>query len=526
MATLTKPQTSVNAMSPSTKPSIDYMLSHSSIPIASYFWGEESWDKFAQSLPKHSGNVEAGKLIGNGSYEELEALVDEALAAIAHIYGSIEDPGTKSSVGLVDLRLSEDLQHWKREQHEAGRVLSSKGFGLKRTTDRVIQLLGAEKWPAPLLTRNTTFGVVWLNLTIGACDPETLYSNCCCDMAFYYEHGFNKVFPEFDHVFHAVGNADPHALSTFAGRERRKAAELGARYIRGKADLEARFCTQLAGKSARMDRRTAQVISFPESSLVGLAVEAMVRGFDPAAVMADMVFSSPATDVVDVGSDLNNSEVMNSFLNTSDITDSCIITKEALRRVYDAYSHTCARILTDRWTTPTAIMNSVLYIWHIHNDRHSFLRRIVLGYAKTRRTAPDQREGDMDEVFDSRFHTTGFSRPLKNPCDGRETCDQATKIIKGHCQSKLLGELWRYLVIGPLQYARDGIIDEQAEQELEVCLQEVMAQCWHNGLVREITWLLCHASHHAWQVNFLMEAAMFGSLLDDGALAGKLDRTS
>jgi hypothetical protein len=44
------------------------------------------------------------------------------------------------------------------------------------------------------------------------------------------------------------------------------------------------------------------------------------------------------------------------------------------------------------------------------------------------------------------------------------------------------------------------------------------------GLVDELSWLLSHASHHAWQVNRLFEMAMFGSLLDDGGLEGKLDR--
>jgi len=51
-----------------------------------------------------------------------------------------------------------------------------------------------------------------------------------------------------------------------------------------------------------------------------------------------------------------------------------------------------------------------------------------------------------------------------------------------------------------------------------------MAKAYSQGLIYEMTWLLAHASHHAWQVNRLFEAAMFGSLLDDGSLRGKLDR--
>lgn len=521
-----KKQTTLHPISPGAKPSSDYMAKYSVIPIASYFWGEDSsWEKLALVLPRHSGHIEAGDLVGDGNYERLDSLVKDALNTLSNIYGSLEKPDTTSSIGLVDLRLSEDLQHWKQTQHEAGRVLPRKGFGLKRTSDEVIRWLGAEKWPAPLLTGNTIFGVGWFNLCLGAFDPQTLYSNYCSDMAFYYEHGFHKVFPEFENVFRLAGNADPHALATFAGPERRKAAELGVRYIRSKVDLETDYLPHLTGKSARLDRRAAQIMGFSESSIIGIAAEAIMRGYDPAAVMADMVFSSPATDVVDVGSDLANSEVMNSFLNTGDITGTGVVTEAALRRVYDAHSHTSARCLTERWSTPTAIVNGQVYVWLMRNDRHFFLRRAVLGYAKARTTWPDQREGDMDEVFDAQYHTTGFSRPLKGACDARDTCDLVAKVVDGHpTASKLLAQLWWRLAIGPLEYARAGMVDARREEELGVRLQETMARCWHDGLVHEMCFLLCHATHHAWQINFLMEAAMFGSLLDDGKLVGKLDR--
>jgi hypothetical protein len=127
-----------------------------------------------------------------------------------------------------------------------------------------------------------------------------------------------------------------------------------------------------------MDRRTAQVISLSESSLLGMAAEATARGFDAGAVMSDLVFSSPGTDVVDVGCDLVNSEVMNSFLNVADIAASGVVSEQALRDIYDAYAATCARMLTQRWHEPVARMCAALYTWHIQNDRHMFLRRVVL----------------------------------------------------------------------------------------------------------------------------------------------------
>lgn len=215
---------------------------------------------------------------------------------------------------------------------------------------------------------------------------------------------------------------------------------------------------------------------------------------------------------------------MNSFLNTADITNTGIVSEETLRKVYDAYSHACARIFTERWNFPTSIMNSLLYEWHILNDRHKFFRRAVLGYEKIRKSKPRLREADMDEVFDEDYHTTGFSRPLKNACNGQETCDQVLEVIQGHPRREILSRLWHCLVTDPLAYAKAGIPDDREEDKLIRAVQELQAECWHEGLVWEIGWISCHASLHAWQVNFLMEAAMWGSFLDDGALAGKLDR--
>lgn len=215
---------------------------------------------------------------------------------------------------------------------------------------------------------------------------------------------------------------------------------------------------------------------------------------------------------------------MNSFLNTADITETGIVSEDVLRTVYDAYSHTSGRMLTERWTTPTAVMTALLYTWHMRNDRHMFLRRAVLGYERVRRAGPIMREADMDEAFDEDYHTTGLSRPLENACDGAETCDQAAEIINGHERRETLQLLWELLMTGPLAYARAGVVDPGKEEELGRDLHETMAQCWHDGLVHEMSWLICHASFHSWQVNFLMEAAMWGSFLDDGTLTGKLDR--
>lgn len=217
---------------------------------------------------------------------------------------------------------------------------------------------------------------------------------------------------------------------------------------------------------------------------------------------------------------------MNSFLNTADITETSrgIVSEDVLRTVFEAYSHTCGRMLTERWATPTAAMTSHTYVWHMCNDRHMFLRRAVLGYEKVRRAGPIMREADLDEAFDDDYHTTGFSRPLENACDGAETCDQATEIINGHECREMLQLLWGLLVTGPLAYARVGVVNPEKEIELGHDLHEAVALCWHDGLIHEMNWLMCHASFHSWQVNFLMEAAMWGSFLDDGTLAGRLDR--
>ncbi|KAJ7800321.1 hypothetical protein B0H14DRAFT_3786082 [Mycena olivaceomarginata] len=499
--------------------------------IPPYFWGESFSKANLATFPTHPGYVEERSLIGDGSFPFLQSLIEEALETVTRVFESIDvraanEAPQKNTATTARLRLSPDLLAWRTSQLAAGRVLPAKGHGLRRAPATVIDLLGVSSWPAPLLTNNVLFGTGWLNFLLGAYDPRTLYSNYCCDTAFYYEHGYDRAFPQFEGLLRAAG-ADAHSRATWGGAARREGVQLGFAYIRAKVALEEAAKARVGGRTARFDRRTAQVVCVAECSLIGLAVEAIWRGFDPAAVHADMVFSSPATDVVDVGSDLTNSEVCNSFLNTADLggAEGGVVTEEALRRVYDAFAHVGARTLTERWAEPTARMNAQLYVWHILNDRHMFLRRAVLGFSKVRVQAQRyQGQADFEEAFDEGLHTTGFSRSLKHGCDGGDPCDAVTRCLLNTRAPEQLAELWSCLVSQLLSYISAGVVDDVQEEELCLQLAEALAKAYSQGLVLEMAWLTAHASHHAWQVNYLMEAAMWGSLLDDGALNGKLDR--
>ncbi|KAK7423492.1 hypothetical protein QQX98_000949 [Neonectria punicea] len=518
--------------------------------IPPYFWGKGFRNRFRRllgrkpkqdPLPVYPGYSEARTLINEGTTADLEALSLQAQDYIIQLFGDVEDvPDSASPLGdtgslsspelgpmLVQLRLSSDLERWKEDQHAAGNILPFKGAGLSQASDTVLDIFGAAGWPEALKTNNALFGCGIASLLMGAADAPTMFSNYVTDMAFYYEHGYNYVFPSLESLLQK-GLADPHALRTPGGRQRRDAVGVGKRYIQGKIALEKQHKAHLTNRSARMSRRTAQIVSLSESSLLGMASEATTRGFDPGAVMSDLVFSSPGTDVVDVGCDLVNSEVMNSFLNVADIADTGIVSEDVLRKVYDAYAATGARMLTQRWHEPVARMCAALYTWHIQNDRHMFFRRAVLGWPKARKTAArPQREADFDEVFDKQYRTTGFSRPLdaRYSCNGEDTCDHVDEFLHHrHKGEPLLQELWWYLVTGPLEYVRGGRVDERREHELVEGSRQRMAQLFSRGLVLEMVWLIAHANHHAWQVNYLFEAAMFGSILDGGALAGKLDR--
>jgi hypothetical protein len=284
--------------------------------------------------------------------------------------------------------------------------------------------------------------------------------------------------------------------------------------------------TRLKDFSAQMDRRAAQIIFLFDCSVLGIGAEATARGFDAGAVMSDLILSVNSHDVLDVGSDLVNSEIMNSFLNVADIAASGVVSEPALRAIYDAYAATGARLFTQRWHEPSARMVANEYIWHIANDRHMLFRRALLGWSMARKSpASPQREADFDEVFDADFHTTGFSRPIdpEYACDGEETCNHVRRFLDRQDED-LLSSFWWSLVTGPLEYIRQGEVDEKHEEHLIESSRMQMAQLLSKGLVLELTWLLAHASHHAWQVNYMYEAAMFGSILDGGALIGKLDR--
>ena len=523
--------------------------------IPSYLWAkgdqcpDENWTDqgMEQTLfPSYAGYAEARDLIGGGAVEELRRLSVKAQGFLVDIFEDITNAHKHSSCNaeaqhmssssskhsLVRLRLSPDLSRWRESQHAMGRILPPKGTGLRQTSSAILEKLGTSDWPAPQRTTNALFGCGIASLLIGASDKPTLFSNYVIDMAFYYEHGYNHVFPDLEPLLQK-GLTDPHALGTRGGRERREAVRVGQQYIQSKILLEKKHKPCLGNISAKLDRRTAQILALSESSLLGMAAEAIAQGFDPAAVMSDLVFSSPGTDVVDVGSDLLNSEVMNSFLNVTDITSTGIVDEPTLRKIYDAYAATGARMLTQRWHEPVARMCAALYTWHMTNDRHMFLRRAILGRKKVmqEKLARPQREADFDEVFDEEYRLTGFSRPLdpRYTCDGEETCDHVQRFLdccgeEDEQDGRLLRELWWFLVVEPLEYVRGGRIDEQREEELSEGLRMAMAEVYISGHVLGMVWLIAHANHHAWQINHLFEAAMFGSILDGGALGGKLDR--
>ncbi|KAG5952178.1 hypothetical protein E4U53_001449 [Claviceps sorghi] len=533
---------------------------NSPIGIPPYFWGvaplarlvprsfdcflsKKSSRKSLETFPVHGGYCEARTLIGQGMVSDLKRLSLQATDMVNELFASMhgmedvlaDDPSycsdkeaTSLDTGLprmVGLRLSPQLEQWKREQHELGNILPPKGAGLSQASPQVLATLGATDWPEAMTTNNALFGCGIASLLIGAADVHTMFSNYVTDMAFYYEHGYDHVFPSFDRLLH-LGLTDGHALRTLGGRERREAVRVGKGFIRNKIALEDEYKHCVKNRTAQINRRAAQIISLSESSLLGMAAEAITRGFDAGAVMSDLVFSSPGTDVVDVGCDLVNSEVLNSFLNVTDITSSGIVSEEVLHRIYDAYAATGARMLTQRWHEPVARMCAALYTWHIHNDRHMFFRRALLGWSKARKTpARPQREADFDEVFDKEYRTTGFSRPLSSEyaCNGDETCDHVHRFFSCH-QDQLLPELWWSLVTAPLEYVEQGKVDEQREDYLAEASRLCMARLFSKGMILEMVWLIAHANHHAWQVNYLFEAAMFGSILDGGKLIGKLDR--
>ncbi|KAL5365985.1 hypothetical protein BJX96DRAFT_182195 [Aspergillus floccosus] len=393
---------------------------------------------------------------------------------------------------IVDVALSPELQVRRREQHQAGRKLPSKGTGLAPISSTVCNILKVQDWPSCLLTSAAFYGSFYVNMLIGAHDSETLYSN----------------------YFLQTELANPHARKTPGGRERRDVAELALVYIRHKDQLEKKYTMHLAGRTARLLREKFLAIMLYEAAILGMLAEAIARGYDPATTAIHFILSSPGTNIIDVGSDINNSELFNSLLNTADITDSGIVTEEALRNVYDAYAHCMAPMYTVQTEYCGSRLCAILLSWHMQNGRHHFLRRALLGWPKARKDTIDQREADLDEAFDERMHTTGFSRPLHNARDGKIICNQ----------EPMLKNIWYYFIEAPLEYVSKGGVDEHQEEILVEGSRVAMARAASYGLINEMAWLLCHVNLHATQVNRLTEAAMFGSLLDDGALMGRLDR--
>lgn len=217
-------------INPTFKPSSN-LVPHTPVSTPPYFWNEDQG--IARTQPELHGYSEGKVLIGGGSLKDLDKLVTEALQYLTRVYEELREPKPEAGTHVVSLHLSEELLRWRAEQYEVGNILPSKGKGLKRTSPEVIRLLGAEQWPDPLLTNNALFGSGWANLLIGAYDVPTLYSNYCLDMGFYYEHGYAKVFPQFEAVVKKASN-DMRALRTPAGTERRKVAQIWIEIHQGK----------------------------------------------------------------------------------------------------------------------------------------------------------------------------------------------------------------------------------------------------------------------------------------------------
>jgi hypothetical protein len=488
-----------------------------------YFWGQGTGKESESStFRRETGFNEAREIIGDGTPETMQSILKNGEQLLNLVFDGVDK---SSSIAVVPLRLSDELQQWRDEQLQSGRILPHKGDGLLRASQEVIELLGAHDWPEPLLTNAALFGSGFVNFFIGAYDAETLYSNYVVDLGFYYEHGYHRIFPEFKKLLDQSLD-DSHAMKTVGGKERRQVADMGLRYIQRKATLEEKHKSKLTNLTARLNRRDGMILYFCDSSILGIAAEAVARGQDTAGIMHDFAFSNPGTDFVDVGSDIHNSELFNSFLNTADITDAGVVTEDNLRRVYDAYAHTGAKVLNERWSEPSARIGAALYTWHFQNSRHEFLRRALLGYPMRRKHLPEQREADWCEAFNSEFHTTGFSRIMKDACDGGDPCDQVLLRLEQSGGSPGLAHLWWLLSTRAVEYATKGVVSGDGEKEHVEALKIAMARAFCLGQVDEMTWIIAHANHHAWQVNYLNEAAMFGSLLDDGGLKGKLDRSN
>lgn len=259
-----------------------------------YFWGEEwSQERRFKQHAKHSGYEEARILIGRGSQEDIERNISKGLKAVTMAYHILEGDDAKAesnqncsdsdtsfqqrleNLSIAEVCLSDDLLSWKREHHGLGGIPSDSHCGRRRASNEVIQLLGAENWPAPLLTTDLLFGAGLMNMLIGAYDARVLYSNYCVDTDSFCEPTSERSTPEFDRpssIFATFPKS--HKVRVPLGVERRKAVESGMGYIHGKAQLEARYASRLIEKTAKMDRETAHLIYFCEANRAGMAAEA------------------------------------------------------------------------------------------------------------------------------------------------------------------------------------------------------------------------------------------------------------
>lgn len=132
-----------------------------------YFWGKGYDENDKSNLPVYGGYAEAGEIVGDGSIATLEAIAEHGIKVMSTLFENMSDPSASEDL-FVSLRLSDDLLQWREEQWAQGKILPTKGNGIKRASEEVIELLGVKGWPEPLLTNGALFGSVLANLLIGA----------------------------------------------------------------------------------------------------------------------------------------------------------------------------------------------------------------------------------------------------------------------------------------------------------------------------------------------------------------------
>lgn len=188
--------------------------------VPSYFWSQDVEKGNMPTFPTDSMCFESRELMRDGNLEGVRSLLHRAVEILNSVFHAIDSGDGNSKTLVTQLRLSDGLQQWRNEQLQSGNMLPHKGDGLLRVSEEVISLLNAESWSAPLLTNCAIFGSGITNFLVGAYDAETLYSNYAVDLGFYYEHGYHRVFPEFETLLEQSFN-DPHAMHTPGGTERR-----------------------------------------------------------------------------------------------------------------------------------------------------------------------------------------------------------------------------------------------------------------------------------------------------------------